>query len=199
MTEFISRSTDRIGKAEFELVSTLNCHLIVHQPYRVLEQVGQHIGLTPSEFQCAETVISDTYRTDVCLLHSPTDIALSCVLYAIKICADNTLYIQQRRQLLYEQQEYLSSLPHSTTPPPIPTENELRNDRLRQITDIFQHHGHDMNSVITCTQEIITMYALYSNNRAIEDMAVSLIREVLRELKMGGKHVQRRNRTSNLT
>lgn len=75
--------TSKLGECEFFLISEMNSHLIIHQPYRTLTSLPSEIALSPEESSLAWSVINDHYMTDLPLIHPPHIIALTAILLAI--------------------------------------------------------------------------------------------------------------------
>lgn len=73
----------KIGECEFWLISEMNSHLIVHQPYRTLTSLQSSLNLTQDEVALAWSIVNDHYMTDLPLMYPPHTIALTAILLAI--------------------------------------------------------------------------------------------------------------------
>lgn len=73
----------KIGECEFWLISEMNSHLIIHQPYRTLTSLQSQLNLTNDEMALAWSIINDHYMTDLPLIYPPHTIALTAILLAI--------------------------------------------------------------------------------------------------------------------
>lgn len=73
----------KIGECEFWLISEMNSHLIVHQPYRTLTSLQSSLNLTQDEVALAWSIVNDHYMTDLPLIYPPHTIALTAILLAI--------------------------------------------------------------------------------------------------------------------
>ncbi|KAK0634738.1 RNA polymerase II holoenzyme cyclin-like subunit [Bombardia bombarda] len=82
-TEFHNQDTSKVGECEFFLISEMNSHLIIHQPYRTLTALQADFQLNPEEVSLAWCVINDHYMTDLPLLYPPHIIALTAILFAL--------------------------------------------------------------------------------------------------------------------
>nr|AEE63299.1 unknown [Dendroctonus ponderosae] len=71
--------TNHILECEFYLLESLDCCLIVYQPYRPLLQLVQDIGHEEQLLTLAWRIVNDSLRTDVCLLYPPYQIAIGCL------------------------------------------------------------------------------------------------------------------------
>jgi len=78
--EFPYRS-QMILECEFFLLENMDCCLVIFQPYRPLVQFCQDLGqgLEDSLLPVAWKFVNDSFRTDVCLLYPPFQIALACL------------------------------------------------------------------------------------------------------------------------
>ncbi|KAL1243811.1 Cyclin-C [Trichinella nativa] len=70
---------NHIHEAEFFLLEMMDCCLIVYHPYRPLVQLMQDISQDEAVISTAWKVLNDSYRSDVCLLFPPYQIALACL------------------------------------------------------------------------------------------------------------------------
>jgi cyclin C len=71
-------SAGEIIQAEFYLLESLKCFLIIYHPYRCLPEYLADANLN----DCLDTawkLVNDSYRTDVLLLYPPHIIALACI------------------------------------------------------------------------------------------------------------------------
>lgn len=78
--EFPYRS-QMILECEFFLLENMDCCLVIFQPYRPLVQFCQDLGqgLEDSLLPVAWKFVNDSFRTDVCLLYPPFQIALAAL------------------------------------------------------------------------------------------------------------------------
>lgn len=87
--DFSTIDTSKLGECEFFLISEMNSHLIVHQPYRTLTMLQGEFTLSPEEVALAWSVVNDTYMTDLPLLYPPHVIACTAVLLALSLRPGN--------------------------------------------------------------------------------------------------------------
>ena len=83
--------TSKLGECEFFLISEMNCHLIVHQPYRTLTQLQAELGLSSEEHKFAWEIVNDHYMSDLPLLYPPHVIALTAILLSLVLKNSNAL------------------------------------------------------------------------------------------------------------
>ncbi|KAJ6222947.1 hypothetical protein RDWZM_001492 [Blomia tropicalis] len=72
-------STCQQVECEFYLMEIMDCCLILYHPYRPLVQYVQEWSNKDSILPTAWNVVNDSFRTDVCLLYPPHQIALACL------------------------------------------------------------------------------------------------------------------------
>ncbi|KAF7490871.1 Cyclin-C [Sarcoptes scabiei] len=70
---------NQILECEFYLMEIMDCCLVLYHPYRPLLQFLQDWTSKESILSTAWNVVNDSYRTDVCLLYPPHQIALACL------------------------------------------------------------------------------------------------------------------------
>ena len=59
--------------------------MIIHHPYRTLQNVADLVGLAPNDLAVAWTIINDTYASDLPLLYPPHIIALTALYMASQL------------------------------------------------------------------------------------------------------------------
>ncbi|RXG57612.1 Cyclin-C [Armadillidium vulgare] len=67
---------NHVLECEFYLLESMDCCLIVYQPYRPLVQYMQDLGAESEVLQLGWKIVNDSLRTDACLLFAPYEIAL---------------------------------------------------------------------------------------------------------------------------
>ncbi|KAK9457178.1 cyclin-like protein [Dipodascopsis uninucleata] len=153
--EYITHDPTKIAECEFYLIEELDTYLIVHHPYRSLIQLskalgasGNNAGLSPDEMQTAWSVINDSYITDLPLLYPPSIIALTAI--------------------------YLSVVLRT---PPVSVQSERIRIRLQKIVDWFASCGIDLEAVVDCAQEMISLYNSWEayNERTCRDLIASIV------------------------
>lgn len=70
---------DKVLECEFFLLEMMDCCLILYHPYRPLIQYVQDWPHKDLVLPVAWNVINDSYRTDICLLYPPHQIAIACL------------------------------------------------------------------------------------------------------------------------
>ncbi|KAK9249286.1 cyclin-like protein [Lipomyces tetrasporus] len=139
--DYITHDPTKLAECEFYLIEELDSYLIVHHPYRSLIQLskalgasGVNVGLSSDEMQTAWSVINDSYITDLPLLYPPHVIALTAIYISVVL-----------------------------RPPPAAAQTERANTRLQKIMDWFAACGIDLEAVVDCAQEMISLYDVWES------------------------------------
>lgn len=90
--EFVPPDPTKVTEFEFYLLEELESYLIVHHPYRPLEQIVEtlkmepfQLNLTADDLQNCWSLINDSYITDANLIYPPHIIAMSCLFITIAL------------------------------------------------------------------------------------------------------------------
>ncbi|KAG0642061.1 cyclin-like protein [Tuber brumale] len=75
--------TAKLAECEFYLISEMNSYLIVHHPYRTLQDLTPILSLTSEENNTSWQVINDSCLTDLPLLYPPHIIALTAIFLSV--------------------------------------------------------------------------------------------------------------------
>ncbi|CAZ85744.1 unnamed protein product [Tuber melanosporum] len=75
--------TAKLAECEFYLISEMNSYLIVHHPYRTLQDLTPVLSLTSEENSTSWQVINDSCLTDLPLLYPPHIIALTAIFLSV--------------------------------------------------------------------------------------------------------------------
>lgn len=161
--------TSKLGECEFFLISEMNSHLIIHQPYRTLTTFPPELALTQDESTLAWSAINDHYMTDLPLIHPPHIIAMTAILLAITFrssggsgnnhaagvaSAAAVLSQAQQRQAASSQ----SSQPGQNDVPGARRAFDPRATKLQRFAFFLAESSFDIEAMIDATQELITFY-----------------------------------------
>lgn len=90
--EFIPPDPTKVTEFEFYLLEELESYLIVHHPYKSMEQIVNVLKQPPYEIKLAAddiqncwSLINDSYINDVHLIYPPHIIAMACMFITIAI------------------------------------------------------------------------------------------------------------------
>ncbi|KAK9470298.1 cyclin-like protein [Dipodascopsis tothii] len=135
--DFITHDPTKLAECEFYLIEQLDAYLVVHHPYRSLVQLskalgasGHNAGLSADEMQCAWSILNDSYITDVPLMQAPHVIAMSAMYLSIVL-----------------------RTPHMSG-----AQTDRAKSRMQKIIDWFASSGVELEQVIDCAQEMISLY-----------------------------------------
>jgi len=150
----LSSDTSKLGECEFALISEMNSQLIVHHPYRSLTEIQTAVSLSQEETILAWSIINDHYLTDLPLLHPPHVIALSAAILAV-VLKPTQGAVQFSTSSLQSAMQTLSSGPVSGG-----GTNQLK---LQKLVTWLAESNVDIEAVVDCTQELISLYDLSEN------------------------------------
>lgn len=137
----------------------MNSHLIVHHPYRTLSELQGPLTLSSDEIALAWSIINDHYLTDLPLLHPPHVIAVMAILISVvfKPTPGNTpiagasAVSGSLRDGAGAAFSALDDKSGSGLPP-----------RIQKIVDWLAAGEVDIEAVVECTQELISLYEVWA-------------------------------------
>lgn len=99
--EFVPPDPTKVTEFEFYLIEELQSYLIVHHPYRSMEQIVSslreepyQLALSPEDLQNSWSLINDSYITDLHLMYPPHVIAMACMF--ITVCLKKSVSHRQQ-------------------------------------------------------------------------------------------------------
>ncbi|KAK6540405.1 hypothetical protein TWF694_009204 [Orbilia ellipsospora] len=171
--EFIPTDIAKLAECEFHLISELNSYLIVHHPYRTLMEVQTPLKLSSDEIMAALSFLNDSYITDLILLYPPHTIAFTAIFLAVfvrpAIHTQANLNASGSTAMTISGGGAGASGNGSNSIVPSPTTQSSAvsaastvgpqsSARLSQMSDWFAESGVEMEGIIECTQEMISLY-----------------------------------------
>jgi cyclin-C len=157
LADFAIRETSKIGECEFSLISEMNSQLIIHHPYRSLQELqsgSSSFPLTPEENSLAWSIINDHYLTDLPLLYPPHIIALTAMFLAVVLRPTQSSLQMHATNVA----NALQALGNSKSPNNQPTGAQ---SRAHKIVNWLSESDVDFNGMIDCTQELISLYEVW--------------------------------------
>ncbi|KAI4255544.1 MAG: hypothetical protein LQ352_002532 [Teloschistes flavicans] len=151
--DFIPSDISRLGELEFYLISEMNSQLIVHHPYRTLQDLQSRLSLGQDDVSLAWSIINDHYLTDLPLLVAPHVVAVAAILLAL------TLKPTQTGNALTS----LGSSPQVSNDSS-QTGSATVNTPQRRIEDFVKWLAEgevDVEAVANTSQEIISLYDIW--------------------------------------
>lgn len=150
--EFIHNDITKIAECEFKLISEMNSYLICYHPYRTLQELTPKMGLTPDEHWTAWYVINDSYLTDLPLIRAPHEIAICAIMLAVVLKPtqnSSTVHPNGGPSVTYTAAQITAAFQGRGGGP---------QGRMNKLTDWLAESGVNIEAVIDCTQEIISLY-----------------------------------------
>jgi cyclin C len=186
----------KIGECEFALISTLSSRLICHHPYRPLLEFAPQFGLNAEEIQLAQSILNDSYNTDLILLQPPhvlaiTSIFLMLVSRALGQATSHTSHALPPSPLhLHSPGGNLSGLSSALHSPALNSssrEQVLANlnslsqarPKIAKLIDWVAESKIDIGAVIESTQELISLYSVWEsyNERACKEAITKFMKD----------------------
>ncbi|RYP48011.1 hypothetical protein DL768_006002 [Monosporascus sp. mg162] len=173
--DLLAIDVGRLGECEFFLISEMNSHLIVHQPYRTLTSLQSDLFLSQDEVNIAMSVINDHYMTDLPLLYPPHVIALTAILLSLVLRPNSVgggaaANMAAATAALAQAQARTGTISGSTTASgqstPSGTEakdkqQEARVGKVQRFAAFLAESNVDIEAMVDCTQELISFYECY--------------------------------------
>ncbi|KAK9461646.1 cyclin-like protein [Lipomyces oligophaga] len=155
--DYITHDATKLAECEFYLIEELDSYLVVHHPYRSLSQLskalgafGSNTGLSFEEMQTAWSVINDCFITDLPLLYPPHVIALASIYFSVVIKTASIAVVPQSGRV---------------------------RTRINKIIEWFSSCGIDLDDVVECTQEVISLYEVWDSysERSCRDIIAKFV------------------------
>lgn len=169
--DFIISDVSRLGECEFYLISEMNSQLIVHHPYRTLQDLQNTLNMAQDDTSLAWSIINDHYMTDLPLLYPPHVIAVTAIFLA--------LTLKPTQAGLQAAASTAAALSSAT---PMPKDqpgsvNGVTNSQQKKVQNLVSWLAEgemDIKAIVECSQEIISLYDIleqYSEKTCKEQMA----------------------------
>jgi len=166
--------TAKLAECEFYLISEMNSYLIVHHPYRTLQDLTPVLSLTSEENSTSWQVINDSCLTDLPLLYPPHIIALTAIFLSVVL---KTSLPQASIHAA------ASSATVATTAAAAATSGNSGGNsggggggggvygasgqgpqvRIGKLIEWYAESKVDMEAIIDCTQDIISLYEAWES------------------------------------
>lgn len=144
----------KIGECEFSLISEMNSQLILHHPYRSLNELQTQFQLTQEENALAWSIINDHYLTDLPLLHAPHVIAITAMFLAVVLKpTQGGLQMSAAGTA-----SALQALGNARGVSGAGAQN-----RVQKLVDWLAESNVDIEAVVETTQELISLYEVWES------------------------------------
>ena len=153
--DVIPLDVSKLGEFEFYLISEMNSQLIVHHPYRTLQELQSTLNLAPDEISLAWSVINDHYMTDLPLLNPPHVIAVTAIFLALTLKPT-----QGGLQATIATAAALSNTPQlsKNTSSADNRAPDMTSNKVQNFVAWLAEGEVDIKAVVDCSQEIISLY-----------------------------------------
>jgi cyclin C len=145
----VTSDHSQLGECEFSIISELHSQLIVHHPYRSLNDLQPQLNLTLDETSLAWNIINDHFLTDLPLLYAPHVIAITSALLAVVLkptTQGSTLHASSVQSAL--QQVTGGGSPQTSA-------------RVQKMMNWIAESQVSIEEMVDCTQELISLYEVW--------------------------------------
>jgi len=148
----MAMDVSKLGECEFFLISEMNCQLIVHHPYRNVNELQSILKLTQEETSLVWSIVSDHYLTDLPLLFPLHIITATAIFMAL------TLKPSQPGQGSIAAVANAIQAAKENTGQAI---NQNPQGKAQALIEWLAKSEIDIQAMIDCTQEIISLYEVW--------------------------------------
>jgi cyclin C len=158
---------EKLAECEFYIISELNSYLIVHHPYRTLQELTPVLNLTSEENNTSWQVINDSCVTDLPLIYPPHIIALTAIFLSV------VLKSSLSQASLHAAANSVANVPTFTPTGIDPSSGGIisslvasgqgSHSRIGNLMEWYAESKVDMEAIIDCTQEIISLYEVWES------------------------------------
>lgn len=168
--DFIISDVSKLGECEFSLISEMNSQLIIHHPYRTLQELQGTLNMAQEDVSLAWSILNDHYLTDLPLLFPPHVIAVTAIFLALTLKPT-----QAGLQAAASTAAALASA--SQVPKETSSTGTITNSpqvKVQNLVSWLAEGEIDIKAVVDCSQEIISLYDVleqYSEKTCKEQIA----------------------------
>lgn len=156
--------TAKLAECEFYLISEMNSYLIVHHPYRTLQDLTPVMGLTTEENNTSWQVINDSCLTDLPLLYPPHIIALTAIFLSVVLkpsLSQASLHAAATSAATVAANSGNGSGTNGNGS--LGASGQGPQSRIGKLIEWYAESKVDMEAIIDCTQEIISLYEAWES------------------------------------
>ena len=133
----------------------MNSQLIIHHPYRTLQDLQNTLSMAQDDTSLAWSIINDHYMTDLPLLYPPHVIAVTAIFLALTL--KPTQAGLQAAASTAAALSSASSMPKDQSASVIGVSN-TQQKKVQNLVSWLAEGEIDIKAVIECSQEIISLY-----------------------------------------
>ena len=136
----------------------MNSQLIIHHPYRTLQELQLTLSMAHDDVSLAWSIINDHYLTDLPLLFPPHIIAVTAIFLAMTLKPTQTGL--QAAASTTSALSSASSVPKdaSNSVPGLPTTQQKK---VQHLVTWLAEGEIDIKAVVECSQEMISLYDVW--------------------------------------
>ncbi|KAL8931027.1 MAG: hypothetical protein Q9208_000129 [Pyrenodesmia sp. 3 TL-2023] len=156
--EFIPSDVSKLGECEFYLISEMNSQLIVHHPYRTLQELQGRLSLGQDNVSLAWSIINDHYLTDLPLLVAPHVVAIAAIFLALTLKPNQGSLPgpTSTAAALANVAQGRNGMSH-----PSVSSAKKPQDRVEYFAKWLAEGEVDIQAVVDSTQELISLYDVW--------------------------------------
>ncbi|KAI4151678.1 MAG: hypothetical protein LQ341_000853 [Variospora aurantia] len=156
--DFIPSDVSKLGECEFILISEMNSQLIIHHPYRTLQQLQARLSLSQDDISLAWSIINDHYLTDLPLLVAPHVVAIAAIFLALALKPG-----QVSLQGHTSTSAALANMaqPHKENSQAKINPTNSSQERVEYFVKWLAEGEVDIQAVVDSTQELISLYDVW--------------------------------------
>ena len=154
----------------------MNSQLIVHHPYRTLNELHGKLGMGQDEHTLAWSIINDHYLTDTPLLYPPHVVAVTAVFLSmtLKPTPGGLQAVMSAAASISGSANHQLGLTTATTTATTatgPNMSSLQQKKVENLVKWLSEGEVDIKAVIECSQEIVALYDVLEqyNEKACKD------------------------------
>ncbi|CCX06950.1 RNA polymerase II holoenzyme cyclin-like subunit [Pyronema domesticum] len=197
--------TEKLAECEFWVISELNSYLIVHHPYRTLQELSTPLALTTEENNTSWQIINDSCITDLPLIYPPHVISLTAIFLAVFMkpspSGNNSNNHGAHGANMGNHSSHNSHNGHSSGHSSMASHNTLggsshgagaalssyaagsgsQTSRMAKLIEWYAESKVDMEAIIDCVQEIMALYEVWEGfgmqqEKALKDIFVKMVK-----------------------
>ncbi|KAA8895076.1 cyclin-like protein [Sphaerosporella brunnea] len=172
---------EKLAECEFYVISELNSYLIVHHPYRTLQELTPILNLTSEDNSTSWQVINDSCVTDLPLIYPPHIIALTAIFLSVVLkSSPSQTSLHTTAAAAAAAAAAVATNPVANVPAiPANTGGDFngggastnlsgngqgqQQNRVGRLIEWYAESKVDMEAIIDCTQEIISLYEVWES------------------------------------
>ncbi|KAL8707576.1 MAG: hypothetical protein Q9220_007417 [cf. Caloplaca sp. 1 TL-2023] len=159
--DFIPSDVAKLGECEFYLISEMSSQLIVHHPYRTLQQLQNRLSLGQEDISFAWSVINDHYLTDLPLLVAPHVVAITAISLALTLNPNSS---SSQTTPITNGAATNSSFASKETLQGGTNIINMPQKRVENLVKWLSESEVDIQAVIDSSQEMISLYDIWGDS-----------------------------------